>query len=252
MKIGFFIIITFILVLVEAPLFEFQGLGAVTTENNQKEIAEVADKILSGRRCPCQCGNYLPGSSKIPACFGCSVGKAEITYVLESLDAGKEPDEVVFDLMSPILIEVFSDYTNKDISKVWNKVKRISVDTHQTRVVLRTPGLTVEARRAVKLAECARSNMEFNIIQESLLNHHGPWDKDTLVSLAAQSSNDLKQIDACLNIIDIEAQLGKDKQHAIERNIQSYPTITVNRQIIANSEDDIRRAIEKIILEESI
>ncbi len=249
MKIVFFIIMTFILGIVVIAFPVFQGIEAATTKNNQDEIA---DGILSGRRCPCQCGNYLPGSSKKPACFGCSVGKSEITHVLEGLNAGKDADDVVLDLMSPILIEVFSDYTNKDISNVWNKVKRISMETHQTRVVLRTPGLTEEARMAVKLTECARENMEFNIVQERLLNHNGQWDRNNLINLAAQSSHDVKEIDACLNIIDIKAQIGKDRQHAAERQIQSYPTITVNRQIIADSENDIRKAIEKVILKESI
>ena len=252
MKSVFFIAVMFILEMVAVHFPLFQEIEAATTKNNQDEIAEIADGILSGRRCPCQCGNYLPGSSKSPACFGCSVGKSEITHVLEGLNAGKEPNDVVLDLMSPILIEVFSDYTNKDISKVWNKVKRIAMETHQTRVVLRAPGLTVEAHMVVKLAECARKNMEFNIVQERLLNHNGPWDRNTLLGITAQSSHDEKQIDACLNMIDIEAQISKDRQHAVERCIRSYPTITVNRQIIANSESDIKKAIERIILKESI
>ncbi|MFQ5963982.1 MAG: hypothetical protein ACE5KZ_06840 [Candidatus Scalinduaceae bacterium] len=117
-----------------------QKSNTETTKTDLKEITVTANKILDNRRCPCQCGRYLPGSSKSPACFGCSVGKAEITYVLESLKAGRKPHEIILDLNSPVIIDVFADYTNKNISNVWKLVKIVSKDLHQERIVLRTPG----------------------------------------------------------------------------------------------------------------
>ncbi|MGR3319101.1 MAG: DsbA family protein [Candidatus Anammoxibacter sp.] len=244
--------ITFMPGTLEVPSFFIPNLKAETILKDQKEITEIADEILSGRFCPCQCGNYLPNSSKSPACFGCSVGKAEITHVLESLEAGRKPLSVSMELMTPVIIEVFADYTNKDISQIWNLVKRVSNELHQTRVVLRTPGFTLEGRRAIKLAECARLNGKFNIIQAALIDHQGPWDWKTLANLASQNRYNVEQIEACIDVIDVKAQIAKDLQHAKERNIRIYPTITVNRQTIPNTAYAIRKSIEKIILENSI
>ncbi|MFQ5714656.1 MAG: hypothetical protein ACE5GU_11560 [Candidatus Scalinduaceae bacterium] len=78
-----------------------QECEAESTKIDVEEFNKMAEEILAGRHCPCQCGRYLPGSSLSPACFGCSVGKAEITYVLESLEAGKKPAEIIMDLSSP-------------------------------------------------------------------------------------------------------------------------------------------------------
>ncbi|MGR3177698.1 MAG: DsbA family protein [Candidatus Anammoxibacter sp.] len=244
--------ITFIPGTLKVQSFLFPVLKAATIANDQKEIAEIANEILSGKLCPCQCGNYLPNSSKPPACFGCSVGKAEITHVLESLVAGKKPLSVSMELMTPVIIEIFSDYTNKDISQIWNLVKRVSNELHQTRVVLRTPGFTLEARRAIKLAECARLNGKFNIIQAALIDHQGSWDWETLANLAGQNHYNVEQIEACLDIVDVQAQIAKDLQHAKERDIRVYPTITVNRRTIPNTAYAIRKSIERILLEDSI
>ncbi|MFQ5713515.1 MAG: DsbA family protein [Candidatus Scalinduaceae bacterium] len=219
---------------------------------DQKEINKMAEEILAGRHCPCQCGRYLPGSPLSPACFGCSVGKAEITYVLESLEAGRKATEIIMDLSSPVVIDVFADYTNENISKVWKLVKRVSSKLHKIRVVLRTPGLTAEARRAIKLAECARLSGNCSMIQEALINHQGPWDWDTLINLTEHYGQDPEQTRACVDRIGIDAQITKDQQHGEERGIRTYPTITINRQITANSEQAIRKAIEKVLLEQSI
>ena len=233
--------------------FFLPNLEAETILKDQQDITEIADEILAGKLCPCQCGNYLPNSSKSPACFGCSVGKAEITHVLESLEAGRSPLSISMELMAPVIVEVFADYTSKNISQVWNLAKRVSNELHQTRVVLRTPGYTLEAQRAIKLAECARLNGQFNIMQRALIDHQGPWDWKTLSNIASQNRYNVKQMEACLDIIDVQAQIAKDLQHAKERNIRaSYPTITVNRQTIPNTAYAIRKSIEKIILEDSI
>ncbi|MBO1223601.1 MAG: thioredoxin domain-containing protein [Candidatus Scalindua sediminis] len=229
-----------------------QECEAESARIDQEEIVKMAEEILAGRHCPCQCGRYLPGSSLSPACFGCSVGKAEITYVLESLEAGKKPTEIIMDLSSPVIIDVFADYTNENISKVWKLAKRVSSELHKIRVVLRTPGLTAEARRAIKLAECARLIGHCSVIQEALINHQGPWDWDTLINLTEHYGMDPERIRACVDGIDIDAQITKDQQHAEERGIRTYPTITINRQITANSEQAIRKAIQKVLLEQSI
>ncbi len=229
-----------------------QELETETIKIDQEEITKMADAVLTNRHCPCQCGNYLPSSRKSSACFGCSVGKAEITYVLESLKAGMKPREIIMDLNSPVLIEIFADYTDKSVLKVWQRIKKVAVELHQTRVVLRTPGLTVEARRAIRLAECARLNGKFTIIQDILIKHQGPWDRHTLIILVTKYGQNQKQIQACIDEINIDAQIAKDQQHAEERGIVVYPTITINRQVTPNTERSIRQTIERIILEGSI
>lgn len=223
-----------------------------TTTINQKEFIESADEILANRKCPCQCGKYLPGSSNLHVCFGCSVGKAEISYVLESLESGKETSEIVMNIDSPIIIDIFADYTNPNISKVWNLAKTVSSELHQRRVVLRPPGLTREAQRAIKIAEYARFNGKFSIIQEALINHNGPWDWRTLIDLVAQYDQIPQNINEYINSIAIEQQIAKDQQHAKERGIESYPTITINNIVVLDTDTAIRQTIQKILLEHSI
>lgn len=223
-----------------------------TTTIRQKENIELAIEILANRKCPCQCGNYLPGSSTLPACFGCSAGKAEISYFLEDLDSGMEITEIMMNLNSPIIIDIFTDYTNVNISKVWKLVKAVSSELHQRRVVLRPPGLTREAHRAIKIAEYARFRGNFSIIQEALINHNGPWDWSTLINLVGQYDHIPKQINEYINSIKIEQQIAKDQQHAIERGVESFPTITINNLIVPDTDIAIRQVIEKILLEHSI
>jgi len=222
------------------------------TTIQQKEGIELAIEILSNRKCPCQCGNYLPGSSTLPACFGCSVGKAEISYVLDDLNSGAEIIEIMMSLNSPIIIDIFADYTNVNISKVWKLAKAVSNEFHQRRVVLRPPGFTREAQRAIKIAEYARFRGNFSIIQEALINHNGPWDWRTLISLVGQYDHIPKKINKYINSITIEQQIAKDQQHAMERGIVSFPTITINNIIVPDTGIAIRQAIEKILLKLSI
>jgi hypothetical protein len=218
----------------------------------QEEIGKKANEILADRKCPCQCGKYLPGSSTLPACFGCSVGKAEISYVLETLESGKKTTEIVMNLDSPIIVDIFADYTNPNISKVWNLARTVSSELHQRRVVLRPPGYTVDAQRAIKIAEYARFNGKFSIIQEALINHNGPWDWRTLIDLVAKYDQVPKNINEYINSIDIEQQITKDQQHAKDRGIESYPTITINNKVVPDTDTAIRQAIKEILLEHSI
>ncbi len=248
----FLITTAFVLIILFNPNSFTQQCEAETTGNLKNKIVEKADKILSNRRCPCQCNNYLPDSARSPACFGCSAGKAEINFVLESLESGREAIEILMDLNSPIIIDIFADYTNKDIAKVWKLVKTVSRKLNQSRVVLRTPGFTTEARRAVKIAEYARLDGNFSNIQDAMINHNGPWDWDTLIAFVARQDQDPVQIQEYVNEIDIDAQIAKDQQHAKERGVEVFPTTTINNQITVNTENAIQRTIKNILLEHSI
>ena len=247
----FLIIVIFILEAVPVTQSIYQKCEAEETIQ-QDEIIGLAEEILANHKCPCQCGKYLPKSPNLPACFGCSAGKAEISYVLESLESGKKTDEILLNLDSPIIIDIFADYTNPNTSKLWNLAKTVSTELHQRRVVLRPPGLTVVAQRAIKIAEYARFKGKFSIIQEALINHNGPWDWRTLIDLVAKYDQIPKKINDYINSIKIDQQIAKDQQHAMERGVDSYPTITINNVIVPDTDSAIRQTIEKILLEHSI
>ncbi len=225
---------------------------AETDEGDLQKIMETANEILAERFCPCQCGRFLPGSPNPPACFGCSAGKNEISYVLESLEGGRKPEAIVMDLNSPIIIDVFADYTDPNLAKVWKMVKQVSKELHQFRIVLRAPGLTREALRALKLVECARLDGKYSVVQEAMINHQGPWDWDTLIQLAARHGQTQEQTKASINLIDVEAQIAKDQQHARERGIGMFPAITINHQITPNTAQAIHRKIWELLGKESI
>ncbi|MDR4506104.1 MAG: thioredoxin domain-containing protein [Candidatus Scalindua sp.] len=230
----------------------FRACEAETVEDDLQEIMKMADEILAERSCPCRCGRFLPGSLNSPACFGCSAGKNEISYVLESLEAGKKPHEIIMDLNSPIIIDVFADYTDPHLPQIWQMVKKVSKELHQFRVILRAPGLTREALRALKLVESARLDGKYSIIQETLINHQGPWNWDTLIQLAARNGQTQKQTQASINLFDVDAQIAKDRQHARERGIGMFPAITINAQITPNTAQAIYRKIGEILRKESI
>jgi hypothetical protein len=249
----FLLIAIFISEVLPVPQSVYPECGAEeATAIQQKEGIELAIEILANRKCPCQCGNYLPGSPTLPACFGCSAGMAEISYVLEDLNSGMKIIEIVMSLNSPVIIDIFADYTDVNLSKVWKLAKTVSNELHQRRVVLRPPGLTVVAQRAIIIAEYARLRGNYSIIQEALINHNGPWDWPTLINLVGQYDYIPKQINAYINSINIEQQVAKDRQHAMERRIESFPTITINNIIVPDTDAAIRQAIEKIMLEHSI
>jgi hypothetical protein len=237
-------------------LFNANGITqqclAEVTKIPPNEITEKADKIFTNRHCPCQCNRYLPGSTKSPACFGCSAGKAEIDFVMESIKSGRETSEILMDLNSPIIIDVFADYTNKDIAKVWKLVKAVSRKLNQNRVVLRTPGLTPEARRAVQVAEYARLNGNFSMVQDALIKHNGPWDWSTLIALITNQNQSPDRIQEYVPVISIITQIAKDQQHAKERGVDVFPTTTINNQITLNTENAIRQTIKNILLIHSI
>jgi hypothetical protein len=214
--------------------------------------AKTAEEILSNRRCPCGCGRYLPGSRNSPACFGCSVGKTEISRVLEALAAGRNPADIIVGLNETVLVDVFADYTDVGLAKVWDRAVRAAGELRQRRVVLRTPGHTSAALRAVKLAECARSRGKFSRVQRALIKHRGPWDEDTLVELAQGEGLDANHVRRCLAETDVAAQVAKDREHAGIYGAEELPAILVNRQLIPNTGEAIRKAIRKALEDETI
>ncbi|MDR4497468.1 MAG: hypothetical protein MRK02_06030 [Candidatus Scalindua sp.] len=109
-----------------------------------------------------------------------------------------------------------------------------------------------EARRALKLVEHARLDGKYSVIHEALINHTGPWDWDTLIQLATKNGQPHEQTWASIKFIDIEAQIAKDQEHAREIGIGMFPAITINHEIIQNSEQAIVRKIKEILREESI
>lgn len=219
--------------------------GGVASEGRAK--TEAAEKILRNRHCPCGCGSYLPGSRNEPACFGCSVGKAEISRVLEALVAGRSQGDIAMELNETVLVNVFADYTNPDLLEIWQRAVRVAGEFRQHRVVLRTPGRTEDARRAIKLAECARAGHKFSQVQQALMRHLGPWDQETLIELAKREGLNPKNVRKCLGQHDISAQIAKDKEHAKRFGAQRLPAISVNQQLIPTTVEAIRRAIRQTL-----
>lgn len=214
--------------------------------------SEIVQKIIEDRFCPCGCGKFLPGSRHRAACFGCSVGKAEVTRVIEGLSAGRQPDEIAKELNEPVLVDVFSDYTDERLSEIWERVNRSAGEYNQHRVVLRALGRTSGARRAIRLAECARANGMFTEIQSALIEHSGPWDERALMDLAIEHGMNEEQLSDCLRRVKIDAQISKDRQHAEMLKIEKTPVVSVNQKITLPTDEDIRRAIRKIVMKESI
>ncbi len=208
--------------------------------------------IINSTLCPCGCGNNLPGSANSPVCFGCSVGKSEIARLEEGLATGHARAELMMHLQEIIIIDVFSDYSDPKLRDTWNRALRVAAETGQHRVVLRTPGRTEIARRAVAAAECARLQGRFADMQRALIDHRGPWDVAALADLAARIGLDRDEMMTCIMSVDIHPQIQKDVQHAINRSIQRYPTITINHEMVKNREEALLRTIRKLLSKGSL
>lgn len=218
---------------------------------NSAENAE-ALRMIDNFGCPCGCGRNLPGSSKEPACFGCSVGKAEVSFIAEGLASGLDRLGLIARLSSPVLIDVFADYTDPELPHVWRMSKRVAEEWGQHRVVLRTPGKSRRARRAIRVAECARSAGAFFRVQQALVDHQGPWDSETLVALAAEHGLEPALVRLCLEKMNVRQQIAKDREHAELRGIRSYPALSLNGEKISAGESSLDRAVERILKEESL
>ncbi len=93
---------------------------------------------------------------------------------------------------------------------------------------------------------------EFWRIRDTLIAYSGPWGADSLLALGAAAGLDRDATRHCLDKIEIGAQLDKDRQHAEQRGIRSFPAISIDRRSVANTDHAIRRAIRQSILENSL
>lgn len=214
--------------------------------------SDPAQEILDGQLCHCGCGNPLPGSAEAGACFGCSVGLADVSFVRESLAAGRAPAEILVSLSDPVLIEVFADYTDPTLQGTWRLAKQVATELDHHRVVLRSPAHSPGARRAAALLECARRAERFTPVQSALIAHSGPWDERTLLELGAAAGLPPEPARACLREIDLSQQLAKDREHAGQRRIGSLATITVNGHPVPSTDQALRQAIGRVLREESL
>ena len=208
--------------------------------------------IINDRKCPCQCGNYLPGSKKQPACFGCSVGKGDVSRVLEGLEQGRTPVDLMFLLDEPVLVNVFADYTNHAVSAVWERAMRAAEANGMHRVVLRPTCRTENAHRAMTVAESARDQRKFTRMNDALIKHNGPWDTETLVALAEGIGLDGDAVRERMATIDINPMVRKNRQHADQRGIEEFPAVYVNRERVADSEQALTEAIREVLMSDRI
>lgn len=220
--------------------------------DDNEPTGDALRKILVQHTCPCGCGSGLPGGGRDSECFGCSVGKSEASFIREGLAAGRRAIDILMDLNGSALIEVFADYTDPRLPDTWDRARRAAADLQQYRVVLRAPVVTAEARRALKLAECGRMANRYWQIRDALIEHPGPWGTDSLLALGSKSGLDRSATRHCLDEIDVEAQIDKDRQHAEQRGIRGFPTITIDRVPVADTDRMIRHAIQRSIMERSL
>jgi protein-disulfide isomerase len=158
----------------------------------------------------------------------------------------------MMDLNDPVLIEIFADYTDPRLPDTWSRTMRVAAEFQHHRVVLRAPGASAEARRTLELAECARMANRFWQIRDALIEHSGPWGLDSLLAVGAAAGLDRNATRLCLGKIEVGAQLDKDRQHAEQRGILSFPAISIDRTSVADTDDAIRRAIRQSIMENSL
>ncbi|MFP8873153.1 MAG: thioredoxin domain-containing protein, partial [Myxococcota bacterium] len=176
-----------------------------------------------------------------------SAGKAEVTFIRESIAEGRPVGELLLALRETVLVEVFADYNDPRLPKVWALAQAAARAYQQHRVVLRAPVVDDDAMRAVEFAECGRDTGLFSAWQGSLIEHAGAWDFNSLLELATAEGLNGDAVKACLSRIDIAAQVRKDRTHALERGLVRFPAVTVNRERVPIRDDALRKAIRAII-----
>ena len=62
----------------------------------------------------------------------------------------------------------------------------------------------------------------------------------------------LESLRHCAANADLSAQIERDRSHAKERAMQSFPAVSVNREFIPDSPESLRRAIRAAIQAGSI
>ena len=215
-------------------------------------LAVVAKRLIDDGKCPCRCGNYLPGSSRAQACFGCSVGKAEVSRLIHTLAAGESSGNALLVLGEPVLINVFADYTDLGLRAMWRLVHRVAAENDLHRIVLRTPARTEPARWAVALVEFARTRGLFFEMQRFVINYDGPWNPKALSALAERAGLPRAAARRYLKTADVGPQIAKDRQHAAIEGIEAFPVIVINNQVVENSARSVREAIRRVLLDDSL
>jgi hypothetical protein len=208
-------------------------------------------RAVDNHDCPCGCGNQLPGSTGGRACFGCSVGKAEVSRLQEGLARGDSRTALLLAMESDVLVDVFADYSDRNLPRVWAMVRKAAEAAQIGRVVLRTPGRTRGDRRAVALVECARDQGMFSRMQERFVKHTGPWDDISLLRIAADEGLDTTLAFDCLQLKDVQQQVAKDRQHATQRNLHRFPAVSVDRTSVRASEAALREALREAVARRS-
>jgi protein-disulfide isomerase len=170
----------------------------------------------------------------------------------EGLAAGRKLVEVILELRELVLLDVFADYTHPALPETWARAEEAMAHYQQHRLVLRTPGASAEARRAVALAECARRSGRFGVVHRSLVDHRGPWDTGDLLDLAEHHGLARDDTSKCLVEVEVSAQIQKDFEHAAERGFSSLPGLSVNRSPVADEPTALRAAIQAVLQRESI
>ena len=240
-----------ILILLATPAIDDAPLAAemdILTEDQ----ARVAREMIHSRHCVCRCGRWLPASRYQPSCFGCSVGKWDMTYIIEGLTAGRSRADIAIDLTDDTLVDVFADYDHPELPTTWSRATRIAKEFGVDRVVLRPLGRTESALRAVRLVEFARHNGRFTAMHEQLVAHDGPWDSDTLTEFAEKLGLDADVAVEYMRNASVEAQINKNRQHVDIDGIDALPAVSVNRDKVANTDDAVRRAILAAVMDSSM
>jgi hypothetical protein len=237
-----------------ATLAVLAALGATGLPDPPRDprAAPAARELIAAGRCHCGCGNTLPGSSHAPECFGCSVGRAEVSFIAESLERGVAPREILLALQQPVLVEVFGNYTDPDLPRVWSRARHAAAQESHHRVVLRAPAHRKGERRAVRFAECAREVGRFGAVRDALIEHAGPWDRETLFALAEREGLPRPVAEACLERLDVRRQLERDREHAKLRGISSLPAVAVDRERVPDDPAALRAALRRALVRSGI
>jgi len=150
-----------------------------------------------------------------------------------------------------VVVDVFADYSDRNLPRVWATVRKAAEEAQVGRVVLRTPGRTRGDRRAVAIVECARDQGLFSRMQERLVTHMGPWDDGTMLKIAAEEGVDTALAFDCLQLKDVQQQVEKDRQHATQRSLHRFPAVSVDRQRVRATEAALRDALRDAVAQRS-
>ena len=215
------------------------------------ELARRTRTIIEGAFCTCGCGSHLPSDAE-DACFGCSVGKSDVSFVRRSLREGRSAREIMLALGEPVTISLFGDYDDPGLSELWQLATRVANEFDQHRVVVRTPARSASALLALKVVECAREVDRFAPVRDAMIQHEGPWDEHSLLALGVAKGLDARDLAACLPAAAVRGQIEKDTLHARLAKIRRFPALSVNGEAVWGGEAGLREAVHAAIREGSI